>query len=540
MDSLEQESRVVKEALRVASKSFKDLGLPPPSAKDKATVEKAYKQIKEDLARAMFTWQGALAKERGNAARVAMQTKQQHIMAYVEKFIGELNDKDQPKDAIKARIQKDDSRILSELEKLRKDIQGAVDTALEAGLDVSAEANQMVSHIEQRVLAAQSARKEALKQMTGEVLEPQQPLPERPLKVTAAAPVEEKKSPRTTNLAKEVLTRDSGSSGGKVVSPRTKIALADSAGSMSRSSGSSNRLALSPRNAADKARVKDLFSEAVEKKASITRASAGTLTDDSNKPGSGSTSKDAESSLSSSSASTTVGDGGATLTGDTASAAAAATTAEALAASKMENANKKVEDDVMGVAVDAFTDAEIKKIVQNGYRLPLKGLSSAVATRMIKELSANIISSAASRGDLENESLLNLCHEKYMYAIQKLSLPVTEPATVQFKLSAVDNALALVALMAKMDIIVFKGSALFPLLDAAMGILQSLQTVAPANVLTEKAKTIDVWRKATIKMDAGTSMRMRTAFTHQAEDLKKLQSSMDAIERQVVHLERTT
>ncbi len=51
LEKAESESRLVKEALREATKLFKAEGLNPPGKDDRQTVEKQYTNIKENLSK---------------------------------------------------------------------------------------------------------------------------------------------------------------------------------------------------------------------------------------------------------------------------------------------------------------------------------------------------------------------------------------------------------------------------------------------------------------------------------------------------------
>lgn len=83
LDRAEAESRVVKEAVRDATKAFKAAGLPAPSKEDRTVVEKKYTQIKDDLVRAKNDWREALARARAREAAKTIHARQAALVDFV-------------------------------------------------------------------------------------------------------------------------------------------------------------------------------------------------------------------------------------------------------------------------------------------------------------------------------------------------------------------------------------------------------------------------------------------------------------------------
>jgi hypothetical protein len=173
----------------------------------------------------------------------------------------------------------------------------------------------------------------------------------------------------------------------------------------------------------------------------------------------------------------------------------------------------------MAKSLPLWTEEEIAKLLQSDSKPNTKGLSVIECETLVRDLAVAVVQNHQNRGADDNDRLLCWANELFEKAI------AASPKNVDLKMDAASNVINWVSLRCKMDHIVFKGQALFPLLDKALQWLQQAHDASKADraKVHERVKVIEGLRKRAKTLDDCTSSRMLRTLEQQKTELTELE-----------------
>ena len=166
-----------------------------------------------------------------------------------------------------------------------------------------------------------------------------------------------------------------------------------------------------------------------------------------------------------------------------------------------------------------WSEEEIQKLVEDNMIVETKGLSVSEFEILTKDLAIGIVQSHASRLPEINDALFELCNKLFEQAI------FNNAASFELKLNGTANILNWAGLRLKMRHLLYKGQAIFPILERAMLWLDAAAQNPKANraKIQERVQAIEAIRKRTKNLDDCTSLRMKEELKAQTLELTELQ-----------------
>ncbi len=170
-------------------------------------------------------------------------------------------------------------------------------------------------------------------------------------------------------------------------------------------------------------------------------------------------------------------------------------------------------------ALPVWTEEELAKLLQGDCKPNVKGLSVSECETLVRDLAVAVVQNHQRREPEDNDRLLQCATELFEKAI------AASPKNVDLKMDAASNVINWISLRCKMDHIVFKGPALFPLLDRALLWLQQAHEAPRADrqKVQERVKVIEGLRKRAKTLDDCTSSRMLRVLEQQKAELTELE-----------------
>ena len=168
-----------------------------------------------------------------------------------------------------------------------------------------------------------------------------------------------------------------------------------------------------------------------------------------------------------------------------------------------------------------WTEDEIATLLHRDFKMvDTNGLDGQEFDVLVQDLASAVVANSAKREAPDNDKLLYLANDMFEKAMAK------SPKNLELKLGAVAHIISWVQLRSEMEHIIFKGQAIFPLLDRSVVLLQQVLdvcTAAEKPKVMEKVKLIDSLRKKAKALDDCTSTRMMQVLDRQAKKLSDLE-----------------
>lgn len=472
MEAAEQESRRVKEMLRDATKAFKSAALPTPPKEDRKRVENRYSEIKENLARAKLEWREALARSRMHEAGKVVSGRK----AEVESFLAHL---------IASKVSADEFEAferqqLLKFEELLTSVGFALKAAKELGLDKVKETDQFLADARKQFNDFMVARKgefrahnEAARKLADllsayakwsqDTLRDLQTV--RPEHATESVKELDKRLQEIVNLSEAKIREMSDLKVKKV--PQLDPVHHEIIVACQKFKSS---LIASKRNSSRILKMKR--DSGLHEEAGVEPAPAPAFAQES-----------------------------------------------PLAASMGQIALVNLFKMRLAQGGAVWTEKEVRQVLVS-QKVDFQALSGSEFELVTKDFAIAVAREHQSRTDEENDILFQLSNRLFERAIY------VNPRSMDLKLNGAANIMNWASLRLDMEHLVYKGQAVFPILEKALLWLDSAmaQPNADQAKIRDRAQSIDALRKRTKDLDDSTSSRMRAVIEKQNVELQQLEA----------------